>query len=80
MIKLFTILDKASSTTNHPFPMPTQRDAIQALRDVVNDPNTTIHKHAEDFVLYELCEYDEREMKFGLCDPKLIISANELLN
>lgn len=80
MIKLYTILDKASKTTNQPFPMQTDRDAITGLRDVVNDKNTTIHKHPEDFELYRLGEYDPRSMKFSLIDnPELVIAASELL-
>ena len=58
MIKLFTVKDKASGTTNHPFPMATHRDAIDGLRSVANDEKTTIGKHAEDFDLYYLGEYN----------------------
>ena len=81
MIKLYTLLDKASSTTNHPMPFSTQRDAIDGLRSVANDEKTSINKHPEDFELYELGSYNPREMKFDLFDqPKLVIPVTELLN
>lgn len=78
MIKLYTVLDKQSKTTNQPFPMQTNRDAIEGLRQVVQDENTTISKHPDDFDLYYLGEYDEREMQFIISSPEKVISASEL--
>lgn len=79
MIKLFAVKDKASNTTNDPFPCPTNRDAIEGLRQVVNDGKTTIAKHPEDFDLYNLGEYNPRTMDFVInSKPEFIISATEL--
>lgn len=80
MIKLYAIHDKQSNTTQHPFPMATNRDAIDGLRQLANDDKTLIGKHPDDFILYYLGEYDERQMQFNIeDDPELIIGANELL-
>lgn len=81
MIKLYTLKDNASNTTNHPMPFTTQRDAIDALDQVAADKSTSIYKHAEDFDLYELGEYNPRTMKFELMDvPKHIINVASLIN
>mgnify|MGYP000694381641 CR=1 FL=1 len=78
MIKLFAIKDVESNTTQHPFPMATKRDAIDGLRQVVNDPKTTISNHPNDFQLYYLGEYNERAMDIDTWEPEFIISASEL--
>lgn len=78
MIKLFTVKDKAADVTNAPFPMQTKRDAIEAIRQLVNDPTTTIGKHPEDFELHYLGEYDEREMVALNWTPEFVINAKEL--
>ncbi len=78
MIKLFTIKDTESNTTNHPFPMATKRDAVDALKQVVNDAKSTISNHPEDFQLYSLGEYDPRTMTILNWEPEYIISASEL--
>jgi hypothetical protein len=80
MIKLYAVKDIAAGTTNQPFSFQTDRDAIEGLRAVANDENSTIGKHPEDFELYHLGEYDMRSMEFDLLDkPILVIGAKELL-
>lgn len=81
MINLYTLIDKASKTTNHPMPFASQRDAVDGLREVVNDEKTALHKHPEDFALYQLGEYNPRDMKMEIFDPpKIIIEVSQLLN
>lgn len=78
MIKLYSVLDKQSKTTQNPFSFQTHRDAIDGLRQVVNDENTTISKHSDDFDLYFLGEYDPRKMEFNISHPEKIASASDL--
>lgn len=78
MIKLFAVKDVESNTTQHPFPMATRRDAIDGLRQVVNDPSSIISKHPEDFQLYYLGEYNERSLEIDTWSPEFVISAKEL--
>ena len=80
MIKLYTLLDKASSTTNHPMAFQTERDALDGLKNVASDPSTALNKHPEDFELFQLGEYNPRSMKFEIYDdPKSIISVSDLI-
>lgn len=80
MIKLYTVVDKASGTSNHPMPFTTERDARDGLAQVVNDPQTSIAKHPDDFDLFHLGDYNPREMSFDLHDkPLLICNAKQLL-
>lgn len=79
MIRLYAIKDKESKTTQAPFPVQCNRDAIDGFKALVNDEGTSIGKHPQDFELYHLGEYDPRSMAFSLNDdPKFIIGASEL--
>lgn len=77
MIQLYAVKDLASKTTQHPFPMECKRDAIDGLRRLANDSSTTIYNHPNDFELWYLGEYDQRNMEFHI-DPSRIITAAEL--
>jgi len=80
MINLYTLLDKASKTTNHPMAFQTTRDAIDGLKQVADDKETALAKHPEDFELYKLGEYNPREMKFEIFDsPELVITVSEII-
>jgi hypothetical protein len=80
MIKLYTLRDKESGTTNQPMAFSTERDAIDGLRQVVKDPQTALHQHPEDFTLLHLGEYDPREVKFNLlAEPRKVLSCTELM-
>jgi hypothetical protein len=76
---LYVIEDLKAGCTQHPFHMPTDRDAIQQFRELVNDPKTTLNKFPEDFVLYRVGSWDSRDKKFIDENLKSLISASALL-
>jgi hypothetical protein len=81
MINLYALKDKASNTTNNPIAIATNRDAIESLKGVANDPQTNISKYPKDFELYHLGSYNPRTMAFDLNDnPKFLISADQLID
>ncbi len=81
MIQLYTLLDKASKTTNHPMAFQSQRDALDGLRQVALDEKTALAKHPEDFELYQLADYNPRTMEMETFDPPIkIASVKEILN
>jgi hypothetical protein len=80
---MYAIKDKVSKVTNVPFSQATDRDAIHGLRTVVNekDENNQISQFPEDFELWHIGEYDEREMQLKpLADPIKLATASDLLN
>lgn len=55
---VFAVYDEKAAAFMTPFFMNSRGEASRAFGDAVGDPSHTFHKHAEDFVLYELGEYD----------------------
>lgn len=80
MINVYAVKDIASNTTNNPFFAPTNRDAIEGLKQVANDAQTNIGKYPQDFELYCLGSYNPRDMHFDVSkDADLLIRADELV-
>lgn len=60
-LKVFAVYDSKMEAYARPFNMLTVGQATRAFADVVNDANTEISKHPEDFTLFLLGEYDEQK-------------------
>lgn len=56
---MFAIYDTKAECYNPPFFMPKKEMALRAFNDLANDGNTNISRHPEDYILYELAEFDD---------------------
>ncbi len=56
---LFSVYDSKTSAYMTPFFMQTKPAAIRALTDAANDPEHGFNKHAEDYSLFYLGEFDD---------------------
>lgn len=59
IMKIFAVKDKQVEAFLQPFFSPTIGSALRSLMEVVNDPQHTFSKHAPDYVLYDLGEFDD---------------------
>lgn len=59
MLAIFSIRDAKSETFHRPITATTKGEALRAFMDEANDPQSMIHKHKEDFYLYQLGHFDE---------------------
>lgn len=66
LLKVFAVYDNAAQFYDRPFYEVSKGSAIRAFTDAVNDSNTAISKHPQDFVLFELGEYDTSSASFTL--------------
>lgn len=57
--KIFCVYDCKAEAYLQPFFMGTKGQAIRAFTEVVNDPNHAFNKHAADYTLFEIGEYDD---------------------
>lgn len=57
--KMFTLLDTKAEAFGVPFFMPQTAMAKRAVMDLSRDPQSMLSKHREDFVLYEIGEFDD---------------------
>lgn len=57
--RAYSLLDVKALQYSPPFFQNTDQVAIRALRDLVNDLNTTVGRHPSDFKLYCVGTYDD---------------------
>lgn len=58
-LKVFAVFDSAVKTYARPFLMQSTQQAVRAFGDLANDSSTEVHKHPQDYTLFEIAEYDE---------------------
>lgn len=78
IINIYTIFDDKAKIYNKPFYMHNDAVALRALTDLADDPNTDVHKHPEDFVLFKLGTFDDVSGKFDLIEKEVMLRASEI--
>lgn len=77
------VRDRQVDAFNRPFFVPSVGLAIRSFTDEVNrdDPQNPMNRHAADFELFRIGEYDEDSGKFSNLEPpmSLAIAANVLV-
>lgn len=77
----FSILDTKSGAFNTPFFFPARGLAVRAFGDLVDDAQSTISKHPDDYRLFEVGTFDLDSGKLTALDsPKFMSSAVEFLH
>lgn len=69
--KVFGVRDGKAQAFLQPFFSNASGSAIRAFDDAVNDnsPSNQIAKHPEDYILYELAEFDDNSGEFMSVNP-----------
>lgn len=76
--KIFTVYDSKAEAYLQPFTMATRGEALRSFADTVADPNHQFNRHASDFTLFELGEFDNLTCSFLIYEAKISLgSANE---
>jgi hypothetical protein len=65
LINLYSIYDVKAQIYNNIWTANNDNVAIRNFTDLIDDPNSIIHKHHEDFILYCLGIFDDQT---GLID------------
>ena len=60
----FSIYDTKAQNYHVPYFLKNEAIAIRQFGDMVNDPDTTINKHPEDYTLFKLGSWDDQNSKF----------------
>lgn len=58
-VKLYSVYDSKAGIYQQLNPFRNADEAIRAIADSANDPNSTLFKFAEDFSLFEMGTYDD---------------------
>ncbi len=59
ILKIFSVFDGKALAYIPPFFLPLTAVAVRTFADLVNDPKHQFSKHAEDYTLFELGEFDD---------------------
>jgi hypothetical protein len=78
-LKVYTVHDKAVGAFLQPFFSRSKGEAIRSFTEACNDANSQFNKHAGDYVLFELGEYDDGSSLFACSEPVRVISALECM-
>lgn len=70
-MKLFVVYDSKAEVYQSIMPFRNKGEAIRGFAQGVNDPNTQLNKHPEDFTLFEIAEWDEDKGIITPHDTKL---------
>lgn len=80
LLKVFSVFDNASEAYMQPFFMQTKGQAIRSFQDAVNSESHEFSKHAEDYTLFELGDYDDSNAQFNMYEaPRALGNAVEFL-
>lgn len=66
LVKMFSIYDSKVPVYKQPFFMRSRGEAMRALESEMKDTNNGFYRHAEDFVLFELGEFDDETCELKL--------------
>lgn len=78
--EVFSIYDSKVALFSSPFFMRSAAEAVRAFTDTVNNPDTTIHRHPDDYTLFKLGEFDADAGTFeNMPAPLSVVSARDLV-
>lgn len=58
---IYSIYDEKVEAYNTPFFEKAHPAAIRMFEDLANDAHTSVHRHAQDFTLYAIGEWDDEK-------------------
>lgn len=76
---IFSVLDNAIKAFNNPFYARTRLEAIRSFKDACHSADSQFGKHATDYFLMYLGEYDDGDGSFSPVVPERVISAVECI-
>ena len=65
-LKIYSVYDSKAQAYLQPFYMPSRGAALRAWGDAVNDNNGQFKKHAGDYSLFELGEFNDENGTFEI--------------
>lgn len=77
--EIFSILDNAVKAYNTPMFFRTRLEAIRSFSDAVNQENSQFRKHAHDYHLVYLGQYDDGDGNFSPVVPERVVGALDCL-
>lgn len=78
-IKIFSVFDVKAGAYMTPFFSTTAGMAMRSFQDAVSDQSHQFHKHAADYTLFQIGEYDDEKGSLKSTEHVNLGSALEVL-
>ena len=75
--KICTIRDRAADVYGQPVFVSSLGAALRSFGDEINNKESVLSKHPDDYDLYELGEFDDNSGLFYCNDPRMIAVGKE---
>lgn len=77
---IVAVRDRAVDAFSRPFFVPSVGAAVRSFRDEVNNPESPMNKHPEDYDLYELGAFDDESGDLRSLDkPRMVAIGKDCL-
>lgn len=74
IVKVFSLYDSKAKMFGPPFFMQTRGMAVRALSDLVKDSQSMVCRHPDDFVMYQIGEFNDQDAVFKNQNPHELVS------
>ena len=75
-LKAYSVYDEKAENFGTPFFMKNEEMANRAYGDLVNDPQSTVHRHPGDYKLYEVGKFEDTTGEYvGAPSPVFVSNA-----
>lgn len=75
-----TVRDRAIDTFGRPFVVPALGAAVRGFTDEVNNSQSDLFKHSDDYDLYELGVFDDQTGLFDMLPaPRMVVTGKSVL-
>jgi hypothetical protein len=64
LLKCFTVYDNKAGAYMQPFYTQSRGQALRSFADTANDQASTISRHAGDFTLFQIGEFNDEDASF----------------
>ena len=77
-LKMYSIFDRVSASYGTPFFLVNDAAATRSFNDLVNDPQSSVFRHYDDYSLYRVGSFFPSEGKVEAKEPVFIVGASSL--
>jgi len=77
-VKMYAVMDVKMGMYQQPFFQANNLTALRTFEDNIQEPNSRFAKHAEDYRLYEIGEFDDETGELRSVENKPVLLAEAL--
>lgn len=76
-LQICAVYDSAAEVFGRPFFVPSTGVAIRSFRDEINNPDSAMCKHPDDYTLYNLGRFDDSMGGFDVHTPEALLRGKD---